>query len=108
MNNIFIFYLTFQMIKELNLYLIIFEMFMLMIFVFNLYIFTFKKYNIYMLLFYCLMQLIIIFLNSSMRYEDINNWLHTINIILIYLSTYNVCMLYRKNRESLQEPLFSL
>jgi hypothetical protein len=108
MINIFIFYLTFQMNKELNLYLITFEMFMIMIFVFNLYIFTFKKYNIYMLLFYCLIQLVIIFLNSLMQFEDINNWLHTINIILIYLSIYDICLLYKQNRNDLAEPLFSL
>ena len=96
------------MIQELNLYLITFEMFMLMIFVFNLYIFIFKNYNIYMLLFYCVMQLILIFLNSYIQIDYINSWLHTINIIVLYLSVHNICILYKKNRESLQEPLFNL
>ena len=107
MINIFIIYLIFQMMM-INLYLITFEMFMLMIFVFNLYIFTFKNYNIYMLLFYCVMQLIMIVLNSSIQIDYINSWLHTINIILMYLSIYIICILYRKNRESLEEPLFNL
>ena len=84
----------------MNLYLITFEIFMLITFVVNLYIFIFRKYNICMLLFYCITQLIIIFLNIVLELDGINNWLHCVNIILIYLSIYDICILYKQNRET--------
>lgn len=78
------------------IYAIAFEILILVIFVCILYYFLFKNHNICLLLFYCIIQLVMIFFIIIQNEES--RWFHIIEIILIYLSLYEICVLFKKER----------
>lgn len=77
------------------IYIIAFEILILILFVCTLYYFLFKDHNICMLLFYSVIQLVMIFL-ILIRSEEECKWFHIIEVILIYLSVYEICVMFRK------------
>lgn len=78
-------------------YVIAFEILILIIFVCMLYYFLFKNHNICMLLFYCFIQLGMIFF--ILIQNEQSKWFHIIDVILVYLSVYEICVMFKKERE---------